>query len=272
MDLWYLTSRRFNKSKSPCITASQNIGKSSLPFRDPLGPEWVRLSQTTKSSTGPHKHPPSLFKAPFSSVYIHCPWLYMSFECKPSTLSPSRFLNSGFWARGRLYTVSIGGENQEILFAFLGKKKIEAGGELNCLSRGLDVMIRLLLASLLLGLRSSHSDWTAPTPTGSLGSQEIRARPDSRLFVLGLVGSLTRKGGVGGSRLRSRGVTFHPEPGLLLWPPLLQLPARPPGGFLQAVKPRKAPLTHRLGESTRPADAAQPDAQKRAPLPRVEPL
>lgn len=44
-------------------------------------------------------------------------------------------LFSSFWARMRLYTVSIGGENQEILFAFLGKK-IEAGGELNCMSRG----------------------------------------------------------------------------------------------------------------------------------------
>lgn len=47
----------------------------------------------------------------------------------------ARFLNSGFWARGRLCAVSIGGENQEILLASV--EKIEAGGELNCMSRGL---------------------------------------------------------------------------------------------------------------------------------------
>lgn len=56
-------------------------------------------------------------------------------------------------------------------------------------------MIRLLLASELLGLLCSHIDWTAPIPTGSLRSQEIRARPDPRLFILGLERSLTKGGG-----------------------------------------------------------------------------
>lgn len=40
-------------------------------------------------------------------------------------------------------------------------------------------MIRLLLASELLGLLCSHIDWTAPIQTGSLRSQEIRARPEA---------------------------------------------------------------------------------------------
>lgn len=59
-------------------------------------------------------------------------------------------------------------------------------------------MIRLLLlASEVQGLLCSHIDWTALIPTGSLRNQEIRARPDPRLFILGCRAVLWQRGWVG---------------------------------------------------------------------------
>lgn len=107
-------------------------------------------------------------------------------------------------------------------------------------------MIRLLLASEVLGLLCSHTDWTAPIPTGSLRSQEIRARPDPRLFILGLERSLTKGGGW--VEVMNRGVTFHPDPRLLLLPLLLQLPACPPGGF-SSLSTLGSVAHRRLGDS-----------------------
>lgn len=107
-----------------------------------------------------------------------------------------RSLNSRFWARGRLYPVSIGEKIKRSCSPSWKKSKL--GVNRTAWAGAWDVMIRLLLlASELLGLLCSHIDWTVPIPTGSLRSQEMRARPDPRLFILGLERSLTK--GVGGS-------------------------------------------------------------------------
>lgn len=67
--------------------------------------------------------------------------------------------------------------------------------------------------------------------------------------------------------MRNRGVTFHPDPRLLLLPLLLQLHRCPPGGF-SSPSALGGVAHRRLGESNQPAAAA--DAQKGPPGPRVE--
>lgn len=79
----------------------------------------------------------------------------------------TRFLNSGFWARGRLYTVSIGEKIKRSCSPSTKKSKL--GVNWTAWVGAWDV-IRLLLASELLGLLCSHIDWTALIPTGSLRS------------------------------------------------------------------------------------------------------
>lgn len=166
----------------------------------------------------------------------------------------SRFLNSGFWARGRLYTVSIGEKIKRSCSPSWKKSKL--GVNWTAWAGAWDVMIRLLLASELLGLLCSHIDWTAPIPTGSLRSQEIRARPDPRLFILGLERSLTK--GVGGSRWGTEASLFTRIQGSCCCcyccscPPVLQ------GGFL-VCQPWEASLTDGLESRVYPL---LQDAQK----------
>lgn len=154
---------------------------------------------------------------------------------------PHRFLNRGFWARGRLYTASIGEKIKRSCSPSWKKSKL--GVNWTAWAGAWDVMIRLLLASEVLGLLCSHIDWTAPIPTGSLRSQEIRARPDPRLFILGLERSLTK--GVGGSRWWTEASLFTRIQGSCCCRyccsclPVLQ------GGFL-ACQPYEAPLTDGL--------------------------
>lgn len=84
-------------------------------------------------------------------------------------------------------------------------------------------MIRLLLASELLGpILCSHIDWDCTHSNWILECSVVDVT--LRLFILGFEGSLTekeKKKQGGWVEVRSRGVTFHPDPRL---PPLLSLP------------------------------------------------
>lgn len=83
----------------------------------------------THTRTHIHTNPHSSFKAAFNSAYISCLYkrkkyiglLHRSAQTICSVFS-HQLSSVAFGGRVRLYTVSIGGENQEILFAFLGKK------------------------------------------------------------------------------------------------------------------------------------------------------
>ena len=75
---------------------------------------------------------PLLYSKLHSLAFTFSVLLESASVCWPYTLSNAMcvsplvlfFFNSGFWAQEeRLCTVSIGGENQEILFAFMGEKK-----------------------------------------------------------------------------------------------------------------------------------------------------
>lgn len=173
------------------------------PFGTAEAPCGFNRAKLQKSNTGSHKNPPlysKLHSLAFTfSVLTKCIALLALYPFNANRLLcvfPPRFLNSGFWARGRLYTVSIGEKIKRSCSPSWRKKKSKLGVNWTAWAGAWDVMIRLLLASELLGLLCSHIDWTAPIPTGSLRSQEIRARPDLRLFILGLERSLT-KGGSG---------------------------------------------------------------------------
>lgn len=103
-------------------------------------------------------------------------------------------------------------------------------------------MIRLLLASEPLGL-CSHTDWDGTYSKWILGCSAVGVTPG--LFILGLEGSLTeserrKTGWVGGRvEVRSRGVTFHPDPRL---PPPLSQPLQ-----LACLSSRGAGWRVRLG-------------------------
>lgn len=88
------------------------------------------------------------------------------------------------------------------------------------------IRLLLLLPSQLAGSAFAATiDWSSTRTNWILQKPgEFRARPDPGLFILGLFfrererRSLTKEGGwVGvGRGERNRGVTFHPDPGLVL--------------------------------------------------------
>lgn len=176
----------------------------------------------------------------------------ISFECKAFTVCfPPRFLNSGFWARGRLYTVWIGEKIKRSCTP--SWKKIEARGELNCMSRGLGCDDKAAAGKWTTRctlqphwLDCTHTNWILKKPRDS-----IPTRPEA-----GYSGfrEVSDKGG-GWVEVRNRGVTFHPDPTLLLLPLPLQLPACPPGGF-SSLTALGGVAHRRLGESSQPAAAA----------------
>lgn len=131
-----------------------------------------------------HKNTHSSFKAAFNGGYISS--LYkkyaLVFTVQSSDLLPPALFSS-FWARMRLYTVSIRRENQEIVFAFLGEKKSKLGVNWTAWVGARDVMIRLLLASELLG-PTLQPHWQDCTHTNwILQSSEVDATPDCLFWV-----------------------------------------------------------------------------------------
>lgn len=239
---------RASKSKPRCITVIHHMLESHhCPFGTAEAPCGFNRAKLQNPIQGHTKIPLSIQ----SSIHLrlHLVSLQSASVCWPYILSMQtvycvfspRFLNSGFWARGRLYTVSIGEKIKRSCSPSWKKSKL--GVNWTAWAGAWDVMIRLLLASELLGLLCSHIDWTAPTPTGSLRSQEIRARPDPRLFILGLERSLTK--GVGGSRWGTEASLFTRIQGSCCCRyccsclPVLQ------GGFL-ACQPWEASLTDGL--------------------------
>lgn len=107
----------------------------------PCGFNRAQLQNPMQGHTHTHKKK-NLHSKIHSWVLIFCVftkfivlWLYiLSMQTVYSVFSTS-FVNSGFWARGRLYTVSIGEKIKRSCSP--SWKKIEAGGELNCTRRGL---------------------------------------------------------------------------------------------------------------------------------------
>lgn len=98
-----------------------------------------RVTPQKKERKKKKKNPSLLSKlnslASTFSVLTKCPGLLAVYFFNANRLLcfPHRFVNRGFW-RKTFHSLNRGG-NQEILFAFM--EKIEAGGELNCMSRGL---------------------------------------------------------------------------------------------------------------------------------------
>lgn len=142
------------------------------PFGTAEAPCGFNRAQLQNPVQGHTKKNPSPFKDPFMGVNIvslqnALSFGSISFQCKPFTVFSS-FVNSGFWARGRLYTVSIGEKIKRSCSPSWKKSKL--GVNWTARVGAWDVMIRLLLASELLGLLCSHIDWSAPIPTGSLRS------------------------------------------------------------------------------------------------------
>lgn len=200
-----------------------------------------------------------------SSIHwrLHLVSLQSASVCWPYTLSMQtvycvfspRFLNSGFWARGRLYTVSIGEKIKRSCSP--SWKKIEAGGELNCMSRGLGCDDKA--AAGKWSTRSTlQPHWLDCTHTNWILKKPRDPSPTRPEAVYSGFREVSDKGG-GWVEVRNRGVTFHPDPRLLLLPLLLQLPPCPPGGF-SSLSALGGVAHRRLGESSLPAAAA--DAQK----------
>lgn len=132
-------------------------------------------------------------------------------------------------------------------------EKIEAGGELNCMSRGLGCDDKAAAGKWTTRstlqphwLDCTHTNWILKKPRDPSST-----RPEA---VYSGFREVSDKGG-GWVEVRNRGVTFHPDPRLLLLPLLLQLPACPPGGF-SSLSALRGVAHRRLGESSQPAAAA----------------
>lgn len=227
----------------PFWTTEAPCGFSRIKLQNPIQGH-AKITVSIQSSIHCLLHLVSLQSAAFFLALYH-----LSANSLPCF--PHRFLNRGFWARGRLYTVSIGEKIKRSCSPSWKKSKL--GVNWTAWAGAWDVMIRLLLASEVLGLLCSHIDWTAPIPTGSLRSQEIRARPDPRLFILGLERSPTK--GVGGSRWWTEASLFTRIQGscCCATAAAASLSYR---GFFLACQPWEASLTDGLESRFLPASAA----------------
>lgn len=128
-------------------------------------------------------------------------------------------------------------------------EKIEAGGELNCMSRGLGCDYKAAAGKWTTRstlqphwLDCTHTNWILKKPR-----DPSPTRPEA---VYSGFREVSDKGG-GWVEVRNRGVTFHPDPRLLLLPLLLQLPPCPPGGF-SSLSALGGVAHRRLGEFTLP--------------------
>lgn len=186
----------------------------------------------------------------------------IAFQCKPFTVCfPPGCFNSGFWAWGRLYTVSIGEKIKRSCSPSWKKSKL--GVNWTAWAGAWDVMIRLLLASELLGLLCSHIDWTAPRTNWILKKPRDPSPTRPEAVYSGFREVSDKKGGAGGSRWGTEASLFTRIQGSCCCRycccsclPVLQ------GGFL-ACQAFGGVAHRRLGDSSLPAAAA--DAQKVIP-------
>lgn len=188
----------------PFWTTEAPCGFSRIKLQNPIQGH-AKITVSIQSSIHCLLHLVSLQSAAFFLALYH-----LSANSLPCF--PHRFLNRGFWARGRLYTVSIGEKIKRSCSP--SWKKIEAGGELNCMSRDLGWDDKAAAGKWSTWstlqphwLDCTHTNWILKKPR-----DPSPTRPEA---VYSGFREVSNKGG-GWVEVMNRGVTFHPDPRLLL--------------------------------------------------------